>query len=97
MLSSDHAIHHTEIFQIMGAAGEGWEFCCNDCGFRARYYLSDCYQKVKLEIINLGDLYARHLSDSLARPEDQDEYFEGGWLTPEIRRTIQRIVEKLDN
>ena len=97
MSNPSFPVHHTIIRQLTGTDGEGWEFHCADCGFLTRYYLPGCTPDAQLEIISLGDASARHLSEVLSLGDSRDEFVEEEWLTPEIRQTIQRIVQKLDD
>ena len=94
MPDPDNSIHHTGVTQITGAEGEGWEFHCNDCGFRMLYYLPECSQEAHLEVISLGDVFARHLSGDITYLESiRIELAEEEWLTPEIRQTIDKILK----
>lgn len=98
MLNPNRTIHHTTVQQIDGAAGEGWEFHCNECNFRMRYYLLECSPETQLEVVSLGDANARHLSAAANLLSGRGEFIEEeDWLTPEIRQTIEAILKKLDD
>lgn len=97
MLNPNRTIHHTAVTQITGAAGEGWEIYCNDCDYRMRYYSAGCAQETHLEVISLGDVNFRHLSESSLPLVGIDEFIDERWLTPEIRHTIEAIVKRLDD
>jgi len=97
MLNPNRTIHHTTVKQITGAAGEGWEFLCNECNYQLRYFLPECSQEAYLEVISLGDVNTRHLSATAGLMSGRGEFLEEDWLTPEIRQTIEAIVKKLDD
>lgn len=98
MLNPNRTIHHTTVQQILGAAGEGWEFHCDECNFLMRYYLPECSQAAQLEVISMGDVNARHLSAAASLMSGRGESIEEeAWLTPEIRQTIEAILKKLDD
>lgn len=96
MFNPNQTIHHTAVKPITGAEGEGWEFLCSDCAFQMRYYLPECSEGARLEVISLGDVFARHLSKTASLVSGRDKFAEDGWLTPDIRQTIEKIVKKLD-
>lgn len=95
MLNTDQTAHNTTALQITGAEGEGWEFQCEDCDFRMRYFVSDYSQEPCLEVFNMGDEEAQHLGD-ITSLEKCNHLLWKEWLTPEIRETIDRIFKKYE-
>ena len=96
MFNPNQTIHHTAVKNITGAEGQGWEFHCSDCTFQMRYYLPECSEGARLEVVSLGDIYARHLSEIACLVSGRDEFVEEAWLTPDIRQTIEGILKNLD-
>ncbi len=119
MSQEDFNVHHTITYRILGGDGNGWEFSCESCGYRARYILCDDRSQYRLEIIDAGDPFSRHTSQSAAtasvdpysyasRPADElytaeqanlDEplFEEEAWLTPDLRKKLKRILDRLDD
>ncbi len=56
-------IHFTIAHRVIDAFGEGWEFECDQCGYRARYRADPFTQGQRLEIIDIGDPTIRHVDD----------------------------------
>lgn len=93
MLNRDQTTHVTSAMQIITEDGEGWEFQCQDCNFRMRYFIPECSEEARLEVYSLGNDDARHYSDIEAL-EKCNHLLWKEWLTPEIRQTIESIFSK---
>jgi hypothetical protein len=90
-------LHRTNARMIREDAKE-WEFTCDKCSYLAIYTVHfpwrDCFV---LKTIDYGDLQAIHLNDVLrcrkaGEPPNDDE----SWLTPELRKQIEDIIDKFD-
>jgi hypothetical protein len=104
MLDYDPAIHRTVTHRIHEY---GWEFVCPTCGYRARFTSPPTFGRQQLEILNIGDFQARHVSSdwpvrqTSSRPvrvveaEMQDDDDEA-WLTPELRQQMEELLADVD-
>lgn len=101
-------IHHTECNQIHVHGQEGYEFSCPQCGFRARYIDGSAGQG-KFLVLDNGDPAVRHISlrtleprstgwleplDDAAPLFEEEADYEDEWLTPELRRQIEAVLER---
>lgn len=65
--------HRTESRHYHDASGDGWEFVCRRCGYRARYQLDKRKGEFTLNVTEEGDQQITHLNSNppmrqLARP-----------------------------
>jgi hypothetical protein len=100
MATNDLAIHQTISNRIQGEDGDAWEFACPICAYRVRYIVRHNDGGQELEILDSGDPRARHIGyhvqakpiERLVENEDDDE----SWLTPELRRQMEELLEDVD-
>lgn len=103
-MSTDYLfIHQTITSRINSDDREGWEFICEDCGYRACYTLDESSGTNNLQIIDFGNLNARHVSSeingknleatSLVPTPNETDLDEEYWLTPELRQQIEAILK----
>ena len=104
MLSTEPLIHHTITSKVRRGQQHGWEFECPICGYRALYIAQLQACSPQLEILDIGDAQARHLSSQpqigwgAARPvqvmdiDDDDE----AWLTPELRQQMEDLLKDVN-
>jgi len=65
MTTTPLSIHTTKVTRSADASGEVWEFSCELCSYRTRYYLHDHGSGTgKLEVVSFGDEQARHTNNS---------------------------------
>lgn len=98
---SNLQVHHTDTKVIQGKLGRGWEFECHECGYRARYIFTNGHDMGSFEILEMGDLEARHCNSAL---ENDDEFVydhaenqeDEPWLPAEIVEQIEAILARFD-
>jgi hypothetical protein len=68
MTQYDFHVHYTLATPISGGDRDGWDFSCESCSYHARYILGDDKTQYLLEILNVGDPFARHIGPNTADP-----------------------------
>ena len=56
--------HRTETRRYHDSTGEGWEYVCRRCGYRARYQLDTQKGEFVLKIVDEGDEHVQHLNST---------------------------------
>jgi len=97
--------HSTAKTKIKNETGEGWEFTCCSCSYRARYFFPVSSDHSQLEIVSLGDVHARHTSDEnmenivmgVSDEANEDNVVEENWLTPDILHKLTEILRGFED
>ena len=88
MVTNNSSVHHTITHQNQ----DSWEFSCPICGYRARYNAHPRHHTQQLEILQVGDPQARHVSNHLQIRVADDE----AWLTPELRQQMEELLQDVN-
>lgn len=101
--------HRTESRRYRDSSGEGWEYVCRRCEYRARYQLDTQKGEFVLVVIAEGDQHVQHLNSNpplrqLARPlQVLDQLADGqeevdcppAILPYHIVRQVEAILQRL--
>ena len=98
---SNLQVHHTHTKVIQSGSVRGWEFGCAQCGYRARYIITNGHDMGEFEILEIGDPEARHYNASLEEAYELDQQYpeisdEADWLPIEIVEQIEAILGRFD-
>jgi hypothetical protein len=98
---SNLQVHHTCTKVIQSEWVRGWEFGCDQCGYRAHYLIANGHDMGEFEILELGDPEARHCNTPLDEVyefvhDHAEDHEEEIGLPAEIVEQIEAILGRFD-
>lgn len=106
MSSYEQPIHEILTYSVRYGQHQGWEFICPTCGYHARYVRHTLSGRQQLQVLSLGDPFARHTTSSeVSFPQPQvqvrtidlsENDIDESWLTQEIRQQWEELLADVD-